>query len=386
MAHGEVRAVNTARVAEALADARSSGDALRLVSGGAWLDANRPVRASSRLELAENRGITAYEPGDLTITARAGTTLREVADTVGAARQWLPLDPYGTDHATVGAIVATGSSGPLATGYGTPRDMTLGCEFVSGSGLVVQAGGRVVKNVAGFDLVRLVTGSWGSLGAITEVTLRLRALPQRDVTIALPLDAGAGAAGIRSLAPLPAAAELLSPRLSERLGFGGVEVLLVRLTGSELAVNAQRSALAALGGAARDEEVDRWAALRAADDHAAAIVRISTLPSELPRTWKLACALTASFTGAWCSAQPVRGVVRLVFPKPGEGDLQWERDLAARLAALTSERMRAIFERLPAALWTTLAPSALGDGLSRGIKERFDPGSILNPGIWGEPA
>ena len=124
-------------------------------------------------------------PGDLTLTARAGTTLAEIERATAAERQLLALDPYGTARGTIGATIATASAGPLAHAFGTPRDLVLGLEFVTGDGAVIRAGGRVVKNVAGFDLTRLLTGAWGTLGVITEVSVRLRALPEMEESVAL---------------------------------------------------------------------------------------------------------------------------------------------------------------------------------------------------------
>ena len=173
-------------VREAIARRRT----VRVVSGGSWLDANRPVRADTTLEAGGYEGIVEYEPGDLTLTARAGTTLDEITRATAANGQWLALDPLGDpSRATLGATIATGSYGALAHHFGTPRDMTLGVQFVSGMGDMVRGGGRVVKNVAGFDLTRLVTGSWGTLGVLTEVTVRLRALPAVEATLLIEVAA-----------------------------------------------------------------------------------------------------------------------------------------------------------------------------------------------------
>ena len=109
--------------------------------------------------------------------ARRSRASRSVTSAEG---QWLALDPFGARTGTLGATIATGSSGPLAHAFGTPRDNVLGLEVVTGTGDIVRAGGRVVKNVAGFDLTRLFTGAWGTLAVITEATVRLRARPERD--------------------------------------------------------------------------------------------------------------------------------------------------------------------------------------------------------------
>src|SRR5215211_4142123 len=140
---------------------------LRVLGRGSWLDAGRPVSATESLATRDLSGITEYVPGDLTLTARAGTTLGEIRRATAAHGQWLALDPHGSDEGTLGATIATASAGPLATAFGTPRDLVLGVEFVTGDGVVARGGGRVVKNVAGFDLARLVTGAWGTLGVLT---------------------------------------------------------------------------------------------------------------------------------------------------------------------------------------------------------------------------
>jgi len=162
------------RVADAVRAAAEAGEGLRIVGAGTWLDAGHPVSATRTLSLADDRGIVAYSPGDLTITVRAGTTLAEIAEALREHGQWLALDPEGGMDVTIGATVATGSYGPAATLYGTVRDQLLGMTVVTGRGDIARPGGRVVKNVAGFDLTRLMTGAWGTLGVITEVTLRVR--------------------------------------------------------------------------------------------------------------------------------------------------------------------------------------------------------------------
>jgi FAD/FMN-containing dehydrogenase len=171
-------------VASRIRAAGDDGTPLRIVGHGTWLDAGAPVHAHDTLSLANDRGVVAYVPGDLTITARAGTTLAELDDALRTRGQWLPWDPLGiVTSTTIGAVVATCSYGPLAEWYGTPRDHVLGMTVVTGNGDVIRCGGRVVKNVAGFDVTRLMTGAWGTLGVITQVTLRVRAqTSMSDVT------------------------------------------------------------------------------------------------------------------------------------------------------------------------------------------------------------
>jgi glycolate oxidase FAD binding subunit len=357
---------------------------LRIVGGGSWMDANRPVRAEAELSVAGLTDIVEYEPGDLTLTARAGATLDTIARATGAHGQWLALDPPGDPRrATIGATIATATYGPLAHHFGAPRDMTLGVEFVTGTGSIVRGGGRVVKNVAGFDLTRLVTGAWGSVGVITEVTVRLRALPTVEATVAVGL---AGAAdrvetlrrALRALPFTPLAAQWVHARLAHALDLSDSDaVVLVRIGGNEEAVRAQRAAIESLGDA---REVARavWDRLRVAEPIAAASLRLSALPSEFATTWSLALRLTESWPGAYCHGDAGRGVVRCVLPHDegngGEG-----------LRAVTRIPFGGtrIFERLPAAMWPLVAP-AVRTPLEHRIKAAFDPRGILNPGILGE--
>lgn len=170
-------------ISAAVRDAAAAGGALRIVGRGTWLDAGFPVSADAQLVLGDDNGIVAYVPDDLTVTARAGTTLRELNDALGAHDQWIALDPDGGPDVTIGATVATCSYGPVAAFFGTPRDQVLGMTVVLGTGEVIRVGGRVVKNVAGFDLTRLMIGAWGTLGVITEVTLRVRSRSMNEGSI-----------------------------------------------------------------------------------------------------------------------------------------------------------------------------------------------------------
>jgi len=171
-------------IAEAVRDAAAGHTPLRIVGRGTWLDAGSPVSATERLTLSDDSGIVAYVPDDLTVTARAGTTLREMGERLGAHNQWIALDPEGAPDVTLGATVATCSFGPAAALYGTARDQVLGMTVVLGTGEVIHIGGHVVKNVAGFDLTRLMIGAWGTLGVITEVTLRVRSRAMRTDSVA----------------------------------------------------------------------------------------------------------------------------------------------------------------------------------------------------------
>lgn len=375
-----------AEVQESVRYAIASGKALRIRGAGGWLDAKRRVAAADHIVMREYAGVVDYVPGDLTITVRAGTSLREIATAAGAHSQWLPIDAYGSEDSTIGAIIATGSWGPLATGFGRVRDLLLGVEFVGGDGNVIRAGGRVVKNVAGYDLCRLLTGSWGTLGPITEVTLRLYAAQPADVSVAIQLPATASAlekllAAIRSAAILPWSFELVDEHASAELGFGSGNCLLVRFGGNTEVVQSQLEAIRRVT-ASTDVPSSVWGKLQ----HLAAqsapeniSMRIVDLPSRLMPAWKAAGEI-ASACGGFRTATVERGAVRIHAEKCVDA-AGFQNAIASAIRELPQAKI--IFDSLPVSLWNQLSPSEISDGISAGIKTKFDPHNIFNPGILG---
>jgi glycolate oxidase FAD binding subunit len=249
----------------------------------------------------------------------------------------------------------------------------------------VRAGGKVVKNVAGFDLSRLLTGSWGTLGVITEVTVRLYAQPKVDRTFVVSLGRGQKSTTelLRALAasPLaPFALEVLNGAAASSLGFGDNPTLLVRLGGNAPVVEIQLKAFSQL---ARAEEVEQstWTAFRAMEGDAASVIRISTLPT---RFLSAASSILADTEPRIViSINPRRGVMRLV--TRDEGDRGADTGIPADFSsdgqgAATS----VIFEKLPAEVWAVVSPSVASDPLSQGIKKAYDPHNVLNPGILGD--
>jgi glycolate oxidase FAD binding subunit len=378
-----VAVANTAELRDALLEAAARAVPLRITAGEHWLDAGRPVCADHRLSVAALDGITEYTPGDLTLTARAGTSLAEIARVTATERQWLALDPFGPSTGSIGATIATGSAGPLAHAFGTPRDNVLGLEAVTGTGAVVRAGGRVVKNVAGFDLTRLFTGSWGTLGVITEVTVRLRALPEVDESYVMPVDDGvelvsALATRLSAAAIAPLALELVNGALASRLALGRAPCLLVRLGGNAESVRAQRAALEEVAPIAPSPAAV-WSALRECEPARAAVIRLSMRPSRIAEAWSFARVATAAIEGALVHASIGRGVVRCIVPCDDAAELD------PFLASVRTFAGTRIVARLPANRWPAPATStAPRERLSRGIKDRFDPMHLLNPGIMGE--
>jgi glycolate oxidase FAD binding subunit len=376
---------DVAAVAGRVRIARNSGEPLRVVGAGTWLDAGPPTPAQHLVSVADLTGVVAYVPGDLTITVRAGTTLADIAQVTAEARQWLALDPFGSNAGTIGATIATGSSGPLATAFGTPRDSVLGLEAVTGTGAVIHVGGRVVKNVAGFDLARLLCGSWGTLGVITEATLRLRAFPEREETLATQIDeAPDSVQALRDQTKewpfTPFAMEVLDRALAERVGLGTSAVMVTRLGGNPESLRAQRAAVETLGDTSVVDPAV-WERLRDSDRDSAAVVRLSHLPSRIGELWAASREISRRWPGALCEASPSRGIIRCVLPRRGT-------DRAAEVTAIASalyigvEATRS-YERLPPELWASLSPRPGIDSMEQRVKRAFDPAGVLNRGMLG---
>jgi len=161
--------------------------------------------------------------GDLTVTVQAGITLTQLQEQLRRSNQFLPLDPADPETATLGGIVATADAGSWRERYGGVRDLLIGISFVRADGEIAKAGGRVVKNVAGYDLMKLLTGSYGTLGLITQLTFRTYPLPAASATLVLTGDTDAitqVAQTLRNSTLTPTRADLLSPAVSEKLNLG----------------------------------------------------------------------------------------------------------------------------------------------------------------------
>jgi glycolate oxidase FAD binding subunit len=380
--------MSTQTAVSAIRESGATRTPLRISGGSTWLGAGRPVRAEKNLSLRDDSGVVSYVPGDLTLTVRAGTTLAEIERVTIEHDQWLPLDPFGSSGGTIGATIATASAGPLASSFGLPRDLLLGLEFVNGRGDVVRAGGKVVKNVAGFDLSRLLTGSWGTLGVITEVTLRLYARPRADRSFVILLrgQANQTTALARAVSgPLnPYAIQFVGVSAARALGLGENAVCIIRLGGNDAVVAEQ---LIALSQIARPEEVeaDIWTALRQLDGNAETVVRISNLPAQFLGT--SATILSDDFAGIYTYIDPRRGVMRVIVGANGESNEVSKAAIGTSgdYVADSSGSNGVIFEKLPSAeVWAHASPTVVADSLSQRIKKAYDPHNILNPGILGD--
>jgi len=308
--------------------------------------------AGEVLDVAGHRGIVAYEPTELYLTARCGTPLAEIEAALAEKGQMLAFEPPHFGGATVGGCVAAGLSGPRRQQAGAVRDFMLGVKLVDGSGQVLNFGGQVMKNVAGYDVSRLIAGSLGTLGVVAEVTLKVLPKPVADATLVFACEA---AEAIRRLnewggQPLPISAS-----------FWHDGQLWLRLSGARAAVEA---ASGKLGGTSVLDAEKHWVSVREQTHPAFAGSLL----------WRLAVPSTAPCPGLdGLRAIEWGGALRWY-----AGEQEAIRGAAARLGG------HAVLYRAPESLrclegpFAALSPAMLA--LHRRLKKAFDPRGILNPG------
>jgi glycolate oxidase FAD binding subunit len=362
-------------VALLLGTAHQEGWRVRIEGAGTWLASDAP--ADLALTTRRLDRIPAVEPQDLTATVEAGIGLDQLRQQLADRGAWLAVDPPGLAGRTLGSVVATATAGPLRQGFGPIKDHLLGVTFVTGDGRMVQSGGRVMKNVAGYDLTRLQAGGFGAFGVIVLVHLRLRTLPRADVTYVLEGsrdDLTQVAEDIAAAGLTPAALELVSPALARRERW----VLAVRLAGSPQLVAADEMGLgAATGGGGR------FTALRAEEAHGF-WMRLAEGFAVRPVTFRIGSVPTASdelldllqhqVGDEWVSASPAAGVIRWSGETSVDRLHRLRRTLAGLEAPLTLER----------APWPVRHAvghfGAYREGagpLVAGLRRTFDPGGAL---------
>jgi glycolate oxidase FAD binding subunit len=360
-------------VAHLAARIRDTREPLRIVGGGTWLHGGGPWADAEPLPLDHLRGVVEYTPGDLVITVAAGTTLAELAAITGEHAQMLALAPYGAPHATIGAVVATAAPAPLAFGDYTVRDLVLGVQVITGRGDITRAGGRVVKNVAGFDLVRLHTGAFGTLGVITEVSLRLHARPAVDTLVVGTLrrtDSGA----LDELLPQLVANRAPLPMLLHRAP-DGVAQLWGRVSGNPARADALRRHLRAFGVADTvDLPVEQVDGPLHHTPHDAIVFRARTHRSDAVPFVRAAF---ETFPHGTLAYDPARGSMRAVLPATALDSL--ERDLATmqQLAAANGARhpISVVIDQGRSAVTPHGTPRT---ALDAGVKRALDPHDVLN--------
>jgi glycolate oxidase FAD binding subunit len=341
-------------------------------------------RADLALDLTGLNGILELDAEDGVVRVLAGTGIASLSESVRAAGWELPLDPPG-EETTVGGAIASAAEGPR---FGHPRSVVLGLEVALASGARTRCGGRVVKNVTGFDLVKLYTGSFGSLSVIEAAWLRLRPLPERTLSLAAALPDGA--AGFeRALAvarrPSVRVAAHLAPALAAAIDpaiAGEGSVLLLELAGNESALQADRDELARETGAREVDAalIERLRKVQGGRLHRGGLrFRLSSLPS---RIGDAAERLAAD--GGAVLAFPSRGLLYAHFPL-GAAEDEGAVDAATRSAGLAATAGGGHFATEDAPDWAKKGRDVFGDPgallpLFRALKHQYDPKGVLNPG------
>ncbi len=373
------------QAAAALAKAAREGQAVRILGAATKLDWGAPTPPPD-LELRSTGldEIVEHNAGDLTAVLQAGVPFARVQEMAASAGQMLALDPPPADRvtptgagedrgATIGGVFASGDSGPLRHRYGAPRDLVLGMTVALSDGTIARSGGKVIKNVAGYDIAKLFSGSFGTLGMILSVSVRLHPLPARTATtIGAGADPELLAGAARALASAPL--ELESLDVQWRGGRGG---LLARSGGAEAVRRAQRVAqlMRSVGLQAVDvvdNDAELWARQRAAQrSHDLAILRVAG------RRTALAAVLRAT---EHCGGGLV-GRAAL-----GSSYIKVDPEVVVGLRdALPSGTFTTLLDA-PAALRAQLDPWGTAEGaelaLMRSVKARFDPSRACNPGMF----
>jgi glycolate oxidase FAD binding subunit len=366
--------------AELLRACAADGIAVRF-AGGATKPWGRPGDDHGvELRTSALDAIVEHNRGDLTAVLQAGVPLRVLDETLAAAGQMLALDPPlgAGEAATVGGAIAAGDSGPLRHRYGAARDLVLGVTVALSDGSLAHAGGKVIKNVAGYDLAKLFSGSFGTLGLITEVAVRLH---PRAPGHATAIGATDDAALLQDAAIALASSSLEAQALDVRWD-AGEGLVLARFAGIAAAEQAAAAVplLAAAGVQARavQDDVALWSAQRAGQRSAdGAVVRVSGRPTQLAQACAAAEAGRATLVG-----RAALGLSWIALPAAAPGELV---DAVERLRNLLRPSPCVVLDA-PAPVRANLDPWDQPEDaalvLMRRVKARFDPTTTCNPGIF----
>ncbi len=397
-----LRPASAEETRQAVAWALGEETPLEIVGAGTKRGFGHPVAAGHLLDLSALSGIVAYEPAELVLTAHAATPMAEIEAALAQSRQQLAFEPPDlgpllgapAERATLGGVLAANLSGPRRILAGAARDHALGLAMVSGRAELVKAGGKVVKNVTGYDVTKLICGSWGTLGVMTEVSVKVLPAPERTRTVLVAgLEPSAAVACMGRALSSPnevSGAAYLPATVAARsavsyVASAGASITALRIEGPPISVGARNEALRAL--CAGDGEIEElhshnsatfWQELRDA----------SPVPADAPAVWRLSVPPAA---GA--------GIMAALAPSDGEGWLDWGGGLVWWSCPATGAAgavVRHVAEAAGGHATLVRAPDALKAevpvfhpqpagraALSRRVREGFDPRGILNPGRMG---
>ena len=381
---------------------RAASDARRsvLIRGGGtkldWSRAGQPPEIV--LDTRSLNRVLAHAHGDLTATVEAGVRLGDLNAALGAHGQCLPLDPPFADQATIGGLLATNDSGPLRHRYGTPRDLVIGVQIATTDGTLARAGGQVVKNVAGYDLSKLMTGSFGSLAAIVSATFKLTPVPAASRTLVLTFDSSAA----QSHAVATVAASQLEPvafEIQAQTPARANSVGMLRFASLPGVVNAQLDHAGALLASAATSmtiledaaEVEAW---REHTDRIwavpGAVVRVSWLPANLAAAIEELARVRLDLARRAASESSAQSVLIEIIGRAavGAGLIRIEGDVVMQAQVIERLRASSIFGNVVIRRGSDELKSRIDVWGSQGdrapllasLKQALDPHGILGPG------
>lgn len=360
-----------------------------LVSGaGSKLSWGGLVQADLLVSTARLNRLVDHAIGDLTVTVEAGMRLADLQAVLAKAGQFLPIDPAFPERTTIGGMIATADTGSLRQRYNSVRDLLLGVSFVRSDGQLVKAGGRVVKNVAGYDLMKLLTGSYGTLGVLTQATFRVYPIPAASQTVIL---SGATPAIVQasqtilSSALTPVCADLLSASVSQVLQLGTQPALALRFQSIPASVQRQSQRSAQVGAAlgltttvlTDSDDGELWNRVRdslTTSTHPQAVMcKIGIRPSDA------AAVLEAAHSHLGKTSVQIHagsGLGRLLLEEPSIEVIEHVRSLCAAQAGFLSILQAPVALKQQVDIWGYRGNAI---DLMQRLKTQFDPHTLLNP-------
>ncbi len=376
--------LSSSEVSDFLKAASIDGQNVVPSGGGTALEIGNPAaRIDVLLDTSSLAGVIDYKPTDLMVSVRAGTTIGDLSDVLAEHGQELPLDIAFADRATVGGVVATAFAGPRRFGSGTLKDLLVGCEYVRGDGMIAKAGGMVVKNVSGFEIPRLLHGSWGTLAVVTSANFKVTPIAKGDLTLSVRFPS------------ITEAIEAAHRTLMSGVSIVSCEIvydvqeihLLLRLQGREDGVRAQLIGVQRLldgsSMAVHEGEASRQFWQQHVDHFAAADglgqVVIGMRPRDLAAMLMHVGSMPAGFTQEVC-ASPATGTVRIRFDHDQVAADEFWSTVTPKLP-MAGLSMMVEFASLDwkrgLDIWG-VAPAGLE--IMRAVKSQFDPAGVLNRG------
>ena len=367
-----------------LAEAIKSAEGALRIRGGGTRPVGKPV-SGEVLSVAGLSGIELYEPGALTIVVKAGTPLAEVETALAAENQRLPFEPMdhraimGTDGTpTIGAVAAANVSGPRRIQAGACRDSLIGVRFVDGQGTAIKNGGRVMKNVTGYDLVKLMNGAYGTLGVLSEVSFKV--LPGVEACSVILIEGLSVEEGVQAMSMAQGSPYEVSGAAHVPVGLDGYPVTMLRLEGFAKSVAYRagelQKLLSSFGVSSVESDPERtkagWKWVRDAEKFAGStgdLWRISVKPSDGPGV--VSALGTDDVLMDWGGG--------LIWAELPEGT-----DARAKLATFSGHATLVRASDATRAKLAVFHPeTAALAAISKGLRDRFDPRGILNPGLMG---